>query len=117
MPWTEISTGTAQLTFTNTGLVEWNTALQLKMGAPTWVELMCNVADGTLGIRAVNSPSGFPIVAEPEGSEYKIDSVAALEAAGISVANTITVEPESWYQPTAPGTGPSVWFGHEPIYY
>ncbi len=100
MPWVEISTGTPELTFKDDGAIEWNTSLQLLMGAPTWVELMYNAAQHKLGIRTVNAPSGFPVVAEPEGSQYKIDSAAALDAAGVSVDDTVSAVPESYYANT-----------------
>ena len=119
MPWVEVTSGTPELTFTDDGVLKWNTALQLLMGDPKWVDIM-RYLTGTksqIGIRAVNSPTGLPVIAEPEGSEYKLDSPAILAAAGISVAVTVTGEPDSWQQTTAPGTGSSQWFGYQPIYY
>ena len=117
MTWVEIDLPAPELTAKDDGVVEWNSALQLLMGDPNWVDLMYNAADNTLGVRGVNSATGFPVVAEPEGSEYKIDSAAAIDAAGITISETTTAEPEKWHQTQAGGPGEIGWFGYNPIYY
>lgn len=117
MSWLEIQVGTAQLSLRKSGNFIWNTALQLQMGGPAWVEVMHDSAAGTVGIRAVNAPHGFPVVSDAVNDQYKIGSGTAITAAGISVDPALTAEPATWVQTTAPGSGPSEWFGHQPIYY
>jgi hypothetical protein len=98
-------------------VIKWNTALQLQMGDPAWVDLMWDASAKTLGIRAINSATGIPIVKEPEGSEYYLDSYDALDAAGVPVDITVGGAPDSWIQSTSLGPGTSVWFGYLTIYY
>lgn len=116
MSWVEIALPSTELAFRANGKIAWNSALQLMMGDPAWVDLMWDAAERTLGIRAVNSPTGFPVSPEPEGSEYMIDSADALDAAGISVDENVSGAPESW-QETKAGTGWNEWFGYNPIHY
>jgi len=96
MGWTEITTGTPQLTLTNTGLLEWNTALQIKLGNPAWVNLMWDPVERRLGLRGVYAMDGLPVCAEPDKSEYKIDSSGPLTAAGVSVDQTVSAEPDQY---------------------
>lgn len=114
MPFIELLPPTAELSLRADGVIEWNTALQLAMGDPTWVDLMWDSANRYLGIRAVNSATGIPVSKEPQSGEYRVDSNDILTSAGISVDDTASAEPETWYQ-TELNTG--AWFGYNPIHY
>jgi hypothetical protein len=114
MPFVELAAITANLAVKQDGTIEWNTALQLTMGDPVWVDLMWDASERRLGIRAVNSATGIPVYKEAEAGEYRVDSQEILEANGITVDEKIDGEPEKWYQITqAEGD----WFGYNPIYY
>lgn len=115
MSWVEIQLPAIELNIQN-GVVKWNSALQLMMSDPKWVELMWDAVANTLGIRATYAATGIPVVEEPEGSEYKIDSQAALSAAGITTGSA-SGSPSSWRQETASGSGDPKWFNYNPIYY
>lgn len=119
MAWTELTPATAELSLKTTGVIEWNTRLQLAMGDPDWVNLMWDAGNRELGIRAVNSPTGQPVAKEPETGEFRIDSAEILNRAGISVAENVSAEPETWYNPTAPPTidPEASGFGYNAIYY
>ncbi len=116
MPWVELNQTTPKLTLHTTGKLTWNTALQLRLGDPKWVDLMWNAETRQLGIRNVRSVTGLPVAAEPEQSDYKIDSSDILTEAGISVEENLVAEPETWQQTNA-GTGWDEWFGYNPIYH
>jgi hypothetical protein len=114
MPWLDVSLPTWELELAD-GVVKWNTALQLAMGDPAWVDLLWDAEARTIGIRAVNAPLGIPVVKEPSGSEYKLDSSESLEAVGVPVDVTVRGEP-SVFKPTV---FPSGWLpgDRETIYY
>lgn len=114
MPFIELIAPNANLALKADGTLEWNTALQLIMGDPVWVDLMWDEATRQLGIRAVNSPTGIPVYKEPETGEYRVDSAEILAAANITVATTTEAEPEMWYQQNL---HEGQWFGYNPIYY
>jgi hypothetical protein len=57
MPWLDVSLPTWELELAD-GVVKWNTALQLAMGDPAWVDLLWDAEARTIGIRAVNAPLG-----------------------------------------------------------
>jgi len=114
MPWVEIPTAPAQLALNNRGQLSWNTTLQVLLGDPKWVDLMWESNTRCLGIRKNNAPGGLLVSAQ--GNEFKINSAAALTAAGISVAETVQATPQEWIQVTA-NTGWAEWFGYPPIFY
>lgn len=116
MPWEELPLGAQDLGLTANGKIGWNSALQLAMGDPAWVDVMWDAAERTLGIRAVNSPTGIPITKNPSTSTYTIDTPDILTAASISVEETYSAEPESWVETDA-GGGWAEWFAFNPIYY
>lgn len=98
------------------GSLEWNTALQLTMGDPTWIDIMWDSEDRLLGIRAVNSPTGFPVEKEPKSGEYTVPSRPVLSAYDITIPEKVSGPPEVWTQDQGAGYGP-LWFGHNIIYY
>jgi len=116
MAWAEISTAPPLLTLGSNGQVSWNNALQILLGDPKWVDLMWDNNTSRLGIRQSNVPDGLPVIAEPEGLEWKIASTNALTAAGISVPNNVEATPEQWVQSNAEA-GWAEWFGYPTIYY
>ena len=118
MAWVELFPTPTELQLNN-GVVKWNTALQITMGDPEWVELMHDSANGRLGIRATYASTGLPVVKEPEGSEYWVDSELLLDAAGVPIDITVSAAPpEQWRQSEAgSGATPNEWFGSGTIYY
>jgi hypothetical protein len=116
MPWTELDLGTAELALKDDGSMEWNAALQQKMGDPAWVEIMWDATQRWLGIRAVNAATGVPIEKEPKTGEYSIDSAAILTAAAISVDETVSDEPQKYLRTVAEGITDPL-FGTNAIYY
>jgi hypothetical protein len=116
MAWVDLPLGNKELSINTNGTIEWNAALQLAMGDPAWVDVMWDAIERTLGIRAVNAPLGVPVYKEPKSGEYSIDSADILTAAGITVAETLNGEPDSWVETDA-GGGWAEWFGFNPIYY
>ena len=99
------------------GVLTWNTALQIGMGDPPWVELMYDSANGWLGIRSANLATGLPVVKEPESSEYKLDSEDLLDDAGVPTDITVSASPpDSWRQATG-GVGEELHFNKPAIYY
>lgn len=96
MGWTEITAGAPELTLNTNGLLEWNTALQIQLGNPTWVNLMWDPDERRLGLRGVYAQQGLPVYAEPDKSEYKIDSPDLLTAAGITVDQTVSAAPDQY---------------------
>jgi hypothetical protein len=116
MPWVELDTGVPELILRTDGVLEWNTALQRALGDPQWVDLMWDATERWLGVRGVSAATGLSVSAEPRTGEYRIDSAAALAAVGVSVAENLAAEPDSWVQDEA-GAGWAEWFGYNPIYY
>ena len=118
MAWVELTLPTASLSVDTDGVIQWNSGLQLLMGDPVWVDLMWDAAENRMGVRAVNSPTGIPVVKEPEGSEYKLDSEDLVADAGITVDENVEAEPDTWQQVEAGGGAtPATWFGYDTIYY
>ena len=117
MSWTELPLGPLELGLRADGVIEWNAALQLAMGDPTWVDVMWDATANTLGIRAVNAATGIPIYKEPDKGEYTLFTTAILATAGISVATNYTAEPSTWTETAVPGGQSPTWTGYQPIYY
>ena len=121
MAWAELEPSAAELTIRDTGVVEWNTSLQIVMGDPKWVQLMWDSARRWLGVRGwVNSPHGFIVNVDEDAGEFKIDSEAVLSGAGITIAETQSGEPETWLDPEPePGilADPQFGYPYQPIYY
>ena len=116
MAWVELFPATLELELEN-GVVKWNAALQIGMGDPPWVELMYDSANGWLGIRSANVATGMPVVREPESSEYRIDSEALLDDAGVPIDITVNaLPPDSWRQATG-GVGEELHFNKPATYY
>jgi hypothetical protein len=108
----------AELTLHTDGKVIWNTGTQLLLGDPKWVNLFWDAAEQRLGVRAVNATDGLPVSAEPEGSEFMIDSAAVLAEAGISVASNLSAEPVGWYDPDADApVDPLFGYPYQQIFY
>ena len=83
MAWAELEPGVAQLTIKDTGVVEWNTSLQITMGDPKWVQLLWDSSERWLGVRGWrNSAHGFIVNVDEDAGEFKIDSEAVLDGAG-----------------------------------
>lgn len=110
MPWSELTTGTPQLTLKATGKVEWNIALQILLGNPSWVQLMWDTDTNRLGIRGIYAQMGWPVEVLPEESVYKIHCADALDAAGVPVDDDVSGEPMKW-------TGVDDWIPDQPTYY
>jgi hypothetical protein len=118
MAWAELETAARELTIKDTGVVEWNTSLQITMGDPKWIQLMWDSSERWLGVRGVNSPHGFIVNVDEEAGEFKIDSADALSGAGISIAQTQSGEPEKWVDlDTGIPTDPLFGYPYQPIYY
>jgi len=118
MAWIELFPAATGLQLKN-GVLKWNTALQVSMGDPLWVELMHDSANGQVGIRATNAATGLPVIKEPENGEYWIDSADLLDSAGVPIDITVNaLPPEEWRQVVAGGGPvPNDWFGYQTIYY
>ena len=86
--WTKVSLEPAELTLHSTGGLTWNTALQLEMNSPRWIDIMWDAATNRLGIRPMTKEVGFPVI-EDEG-EYKALSAGALNLADISVDENVS---------------------------
>ena len=112
MPWTEITAGTPELTFKTNGLLEWNTALQILLSDPSWVNLMWDPDERHLGVRGVCFMQGLPVYSEKDKGEYKIDSSDLPNEAGISVNETLSAEPTKATEPIRTGE-----FAYFPIYH
>lgn len=122
MAWVELEPSAAELTIRDTGVVEWNTGLQIAMYDPKWVQLMWDSAERWLGVRGwVNSATGFIVNVDEEMGEFKIDSAAVLSAAGVTIAQTQSGPPEKWVDAEigTPGVPVELPFGYpyQPIYY
>ena len=116
MAWAELFPDALGLQLKN-GVVKWNTALQMHMGDPPWVELMYDSANGWLGIRSANLPTGLPVIKDLAVGEYKIDSEALLDDAGVPIDITVNaLPPDSWRQATG-GVGEELHFNKPAIYY
>ena len=114
MAWTTITAGQPELVFRDDGVLEWNTAMHILLSTPEWVDLMWEPTLRQLGVRCNFIAMGFPVYAEPENGEFRIDSAVALAAAGIGVASTISGVPESWQ---GGEHGLEDWSGLERVYY
>ena len=118
MTWHELFPATRELTLKD-GVIKWNTALHIAMGDPPWVELMHDPDNGWVGIRSANSPTGLPVIDEPEGGEFKLDSKDLLDAAGIATDITVSASPPNQSQATI-DTSPdhtAAYAARHPVYY
>jgi hypothetical protein len=90
MPWTEVGSPVAEMTLRTDGTLEWNSAMQVLLLNPRWVKIVWDSVGRHLGLHFVPHEHGFPVYAEPESSEYRVDSGDALAAVGISVTSNYT---------------------------
>ena len=112
MAWQELVPPSAELSLKTSGVVEWNTALQVLLGNPKWVGLVWDSSSRWLGIHRRDQDAGFPVYCEPESGEFRIDSADALNAVGVSVASNHAASPTEWTNDGSyrPHGRPSVFF-------
>ncbi len=115
MAWTKITAGEPELTFSDEGILEWNTALQVLLGSPEWVDLLWEPDDRKLGLRCNYISEGFPVYAELDQGEFQIDSAEALGKAGVSVEETFADTPVRMPAPLVGFEG--ALYSSEPVWY
>ena len=118
MSWEQVTTATERMEVTVDGVVKWNTGMQLLLSDAKWVTVFWDSAERRLGIRAASAITGVPVIAEPESSEWWIDSGDMLDDAGIVVGSSVEAAPTKWYQAdaTAP-VDPLYGYPYQSIFY
>jgi len=118
MSWEQVTTATELMKVTVDGVVKWNTRMQAILGDARWVTVFWDSSERRLGIRAGSSGTGTPVIAEPEGSEWWIDSADMLDNAGIVVGSSVEAVPTKWYRADASApVDPLYGYPYQPIFY